>query len=130
MTKEEISTSAAPAAVGAYSQAVAIGDWIFCSGQIALDPNGGGLVGDGDVRRETRQVLENLEGVLKAAGGSLASVVKATIYLADIDDFAAVNEVYGAAFSQQVAPARACVAVRALPKGARVEIDAVARRGA
>jgi 2-iminobutanoate/2-iminopropanoate deaminase len=127
MPVEIIETENAPKAIGPYSQAVAApaGRWVFCSGQIPLDPKTGQMVGGGDVRLETQQVMRNLDEVLRAAGASLASVVKTTIYLADMADFAAVNEVYGTYFSTHP-PARATVQVAALPRGARVEIDAIA----
>ena len=119
-----IATDKAPAALGPYSQAVQAGDLVFCSGQIPLDPVTGELV-SGDIRRETRQVMENLRGVLEACGGRLGQVVRTTIYLVDMADFQAVNEVYGGYFPAEK-PARSTVAVAALPKGVRVEIDAVA----
>lgn len=130
MAAEIIETEGAPKAIGPYSQAVVTpaGRWVFCSGQIPLDPKTGQLVGGGDVRLETHQVIRNLEAVLRAAGTSLASVVKTTIYLTDMADFAAVNEVYGTYFSSR-APARATVQVAALPRGAHVEIDAIATTG-
>lgn len=120
-----IATEAAPAAIGPYSQAVRSGDLLFCSGQIALDPATGAMVGD-DAPAQARQVLKNLAAVLAAGGASCADVVKTTIYLAAMDDFAAVNEVYAEAFGDH-RPARATVAAAGLPKGALVEIDAVAR---
>jgi 2-iminobutanoate/2-iminopropanoate deaminase len=98
---------------------------VFCSGQIPLDPQTGQLVGSGDVRQETHQVMRNLDAVLRAAGASLGAVVKTTIYLVNIADFAAVNEVY-ATYFQTRPPARATVQVAALPRGAQVEIDAIA----
>ncbi len=119
-----IATDKAPAALGPYSQAVQAGELVFCSGQIPLDPVTGELV-SGDIRRETRQVMENLRGVLEACGGRLGQVVRTTIYLVDMADFQAVNEVYGGYFPAEK-PARSTVAVAALPKGVRVEIDAVA----
>jgi reactive intermediate/imine deaminase len=112
--------------VGPYNQAVAAGGLLWCSGQIALDPLAGTLVGGGDVEAETRQVLANLLAVLAAAGVGPAQVVRTTVYLVDLADFARVNALYGEVFGAGVAPARACVQVAALPKGARVEIDAVA----
>ncbi len=124
MSKRVIETAAAPQAIGPYSQAVAVGDWVFCSGQIALDPGTGERV-TGDVQVETRQVLRNLAAVLEAAGASLEAVVKTTVYLRDMDDFPAMNEIYGEFFPQQP-PARATVAARTLPKNVAVEIDAVA----
>lgn len=119
-----IATDQAPAAIGPYSQAVQAGGFVFCSGQIPLDPVTGDMV-SGDIRQETRRVMENLRGVLQAAGCDFGCVVRTTIYLTDMADFPAVNEVYGGYFADQK-PARATVAVAALPKGARVEIDAVA----
>jgi 2-iminobutanoate/2-iminopropanoate deaminase len=124
-----VNTAAAPAPVGPYNQAVRAGGWLHCSGQIALDPNTGVLVGAGDVSSETRQVLANLQAVLKAAGAGPAHVVRTTVYLVDLADFATVNALYSDLFGAGVAPARACVQVAALPKGARVEIDAVAWLG-
>lgn len=121
---KSIVTDQAPAAIGPYSQAVLAGGLLFCSGQIPLNPATGELV-SGDIRRETRQVMENLQGILKASGGHLGQVVRTTIYLVDMADFQAVNEVYGGYFPAEK-PARSTVAVAALPKGARVEIDAVA----
>jgi 2-iminobutanoate/2-iminopropanoate deaminase len=124
--QQAIQTEAAPAPVGPYNQAVAAAGLLWCSGQIALDPHSGALVGDGDVEAETRQVLANLKAVLAAAGVGPAQVLRTTVYLTDLADFARVNALYAEVFSGGVAPARACVQVAALPKGARVEIDAVA----
>jgi 2-iminobutanoate/2-iminopropanoate deaminase len=124
--QQAIQTEAAPAPVGPYNQAVAAAGLLWCSGQIALDPHSGVLVGDGDVEAETRQVLANLKAVLAAAGIGPAQVLRTTVYLTDLADFARVNALYAEVFSGGVAPARACVQVAALPKGARVEIDAVA----
>ena len=121
-----VNTPAAPAPVGPYNQAVVAGGLLYCSGQIALDPVSGTLVGDGDVEAETVQVLSNLQAVLAAAGCSPAQVVRTTVYLVDLDYFARVNHLYAGVFGAGVAPARACVQVAALPKGARVEIDAIA----
>jgi len=123
---EAINTDGAPAPVGPYNQAVKAGGLLFCSGQIALDPATGKLVGDGLVEAETRQVLANLEAVLAAAGCTPAQVVRTTVFLADLADFAAVNQIYAEMFGAGVSPARACVQVAALPKGARIEIDCVA----
>jgi 2-iminobutanoate/2-iminopropanoate deaminase len=127
MTRQIVSTPAAPAAIGPYSQAViATGPRaIFCSGQIPLDPQTGQMVGEGDVEKQTHQVMQNLAAVLQAAGASLEAVVKTTIYLTDLASFAKVNQVYGSYFPQSP-PARATVQVAALPRGAAVEIDAVA----
>lgn len=124
MAKRVISTSSAPAAIGPYSQAIGIGDLVFLSGQIALDPTTGELVGD-DAAAECRQCLDNLQAVLEAAGLGFADVVRTTIYLADLDDFQAVNAIYAERFGD-ARPARATVEVARLPKGARVEIDAIA----
>lgn len=126
--RTRIATSDAPAAIGPYSQAIATGELIFCSGQVALDPASGELVGD-DVRAQTRRALENLSGVLRAGGSSLADVVKTTVFLVDMGDYAAMNEVYGEFFSSEP-PARSAVAVAALPRGARVEVEAIAVRRA
>jgi 2-iminobutanoate/2-iminopropanoate deaminase len=123
---EAVNTPGAPAPVGPYNQAVRAAGMVFCSGQIALDPSTGALVGDGDVEAETRQVLDNLEAVLAAAGVSPQEVVRTTVFLADLADFARVNAIYAERFGAGVAPARACVQVAALPKGARVEIDCIA----
>ena len=122
-------TDGAPAPVGPYNQAVKAGGLLFCSGQIALDPAAGALVGDGDVEAETRQVLANLVAVLQAAGSSPQQVVRTTVFLTDLADFGRVNALYAEVFDGPVAPARACVQVAALPKGARVEIDCVALLG-
>jgi 2-iminobutanoate/2-iminopropanoate deaminase len=123
---KRIRTDDAPKAIGPYSQAIVAGDWVFTAGQIALDPTSGELV-DGGVAAETDRVLRNLKAVLEAAGASLDTVVKTTVFLADLGDYGAVNEVYGRYFTA-MAPARSAVQVAALPKGARVEIEAVARR--
>ncbi|MEI6617034.1 MAG: Rid family detoxifying hydrolase [Cyanobium sp. ELA507] len=124
--QQAINTSAAPAPVGPYNQAVAAAGLLWCSGQIALDPLSGAMVGEGDVEAETRQVLANLQAVLSAAGVGPAQVVRTTVYLVDLADFGRVNALYAELFGAGTAPARACVQVAALPKGARVEIDAVA----
>jgi len=127
MIREIVATPSAPRAIGPYSQAVVVqgARSIYCSGQIALDPETGELVGDGDVAKETHRVMHNLAGVLKAAGASLDAAVKTTIYLTDLANFAAVNAVYATYFTSEP-PARATVQVAALPRGAQVEIDAVA----
>lgn len=111
-----IETTYAPKAVGPYSQAIRAGNWVYCSGQISQD---------GDVAQQTTQVLKNLAAVLEAAGCTLSNVVKTTVYLADMNDFAAVNTIYANAFGDH-RPARACVQVARLPKDVRVEMDAVA----
>ena len=127
MTRQIVSTPAAPAALGPYSQAVVVSGarTIYCSGQIPLDPQSGQMVGEGDVEKQTHRVMQNLAAVLQAAGSSLEAVVKTTIYLTDLANFAAVNQVYGSYFPQ-TPPARATVQVAALPRGAAVEIEAVA----
>ncbi len=129
MSRRVISTPHAPPAIGPYSQAILSQGFLFLSGQIALDPATGQMIGGGDVRAEAEQVLSNAKAVLEAGGVSLAEVVKATIFLVDMGDFAVVNEVYGHAFSGIVPPARSTIAVAALPRGARVEIEFVAKVG-
>ena len=129
MPAQAITTSAAPAPVGPYNQAVLAGGWLYCSGQIPLDPDSGEMVGAGDVAAETEQVLKNLVAVLKEAGATPADVVRTTVFLADLSDFQTVNGLYAEVFGDGVSPARACVQVAALPKGARVEIDCVAWLG-
>ena len=124
MTTQRILTTDAPAPIGPYNQAIRAGGFLFCSGQIPLDVATGELV-PGDVTAQTRQVMKNVAAVLAAADATFAHVVKTTIYLVDMNDFAAVNLVYGEAFDAE-APARSTVAVAALPKGARVEIEVVA----
>jgi 2-iminobutanoate/2-iminopropanoate deaminase len=126
MPNQTVSTDKAPKAIGPYSQAIVAGELIFVSGQIPLDPQTQQMV-QGDVRAQTERVMENLAGVLAAAGVGFANVVKASIFLADLNDFAAVNEVYGKRFPT-APPARSTVQVAALPKGARVEIDVIAVR--
>ncbi|WP_017326556.1 RidA family protein [Synechococcus sp. PCC 7336] len=122
-----ILTSAAPAPVGPYNQAIAVqGSMVFTAGQIALDPVTGEIVSD-DIAAQTERVLENLAAVLAAAGSSLANTVKTTVYLADMNDFAAMNEVYSRYFTG-IVPARSCVEVARLPKDVRVEIEAIALR--
>ena len=122
--KNAIATTEAPQAIGPYSQAVSAAPWLFCSGQIGLDPATGALAAGG-IEAETQRVLENLRAVLAAAGATLDSVVRTTIYLGDLADFARVNEIYARYFRAPF-PARATVGVAALPRGARVEIDAIA----
>jgi 2-iminobutanoate/2-iminopropanoate deaminase len=129
MVPEPISTPSAPRAIGPYSQAIRVGELIFLSGQIALDPATGELVGRSDVRAQAEQVLDNLRAVLEAAGSGFANVVRSTIYLTDLEDFAVVNEVYRKRFEGLPPPARTTVQVAALPLGAKVEIDMIAVRG-
>jgi len=126
MNKRAVRTAEAPAPVGPYSQAIVAGDFVFCAGQIALDPATGALVAGG-IRYETARVLENLLAVLREAGCSMENVVKTTIYLRDMNDFAAVNEVYGT-FFKDTPPARATVQAARLPRDAGVEIDCIALR--
>lgn len=122
--KRVVKTSSAPAAIGPYSQAVIGGGMVFCSGQIALDPATGEMAGR-DVASQTRRVLQNLREVLKSAGASLEDVVKTTVFLRDMNDFGAMNEVYAEFFSERP-PARAAVQAARLPKDALVEIEAIA----
>lgn len=122
--REPVTTSAAPAAIGPYSQAIKAGDFLFASGQIPLDPATGALV-SGGIAEQTHRVLKNLAGVLEAAGIGFDKVVKTTVYLSDMADFAAVNEIYGTYFPQP-APARATIQAARLPRDVKVEIDLVA----
>lgn len=122
--RDAISTTDAPQAIGPYSQAIRAGNLLFASGQIPIDPASGAVVA-GDIAAQTRRVFENIAGVLKAAGGSFDHVVKTTVFLADMNDFAAMNAVYGEYFSQP-APARSTVQVARLPRDAKVEIEIVA----
>jgi 2-iminobutanoate/2-iminopropanoate deaminase len=126
MTRQAVSTTAAPGAVGPYSQAITTDAFVFCSGQVGLDPTTGELV-PGGVEAEAERVIRNLEAVLDAAGCSLADVVKTTCFLADINDFATFNGIY-ARFWPDAPPARSTFGVAALPRGARVEIEAIAVR--
>jgi 2-iminobutanoate/2-iminopropanoate deaminase len=122
--KKIISTSEAPAAIGPYSQAVRSGNFLFCSGQIPLDPKSG-QIASGDIAIQTRRVLDNIGAVLKADGLAFENIVKTTIFLTDLADFQTVNETYGSYFKQQP-PARSTVQVSALPKGAKIEIEVIA----
>lgn len=126
--KTAIETTQAPSAIGPYSQAVAVGQWVFCSGQIGIDPQTGALVAGG-VEVETRRALENLREVLKKAGLGFDGVVKTTLFIIDLAEFDVVNRVYGEHFAMPY-PARSTVQVAALPRGARIEIEAVAVRKA
>jgi 2-iminobutanoate/2-iminopropanoate deaminase len=124
MEQKKITTPHAPAAIGPYNQAICFGQFIYTSGQIALDPVSGELSGE-DVQAQTHRVLKNLQAVLESAGGSLASVIKTTVFLAHMSDFQAMNTVYAGYFSG-IAPARSTVAVAELPRKALVEIECVA----
>ena len=124
MIRETISTDKAPKAIGPYEQAIKIGDFVYTAGQIPIDPITGNLVAGG-IAEQTRQVLENLKAVLEAAGSSVDKVIKATVFLKNIADFAALNEIYGE-YLGKAKPARSTVAVADLPRGALVEIDLVA----
>jgi 2-iminobutanoate/2-iminopropanoate deaminase len=125
--KQIIKTESAPQAIGPYSQAIRVGGFVFASGQIPLDPATGKLV-EGSITEQTDQVLRNLSALLEAAGTGLDRVVKTTVFLADMNDFAAMNEVYGRYFSKD-APARSTVEAARLPRDARVEIEAIAEAG-
>jgi len=124
MKKREVKTNRAPNPVGPYSQAVIAGDFVFCSGQIAINQSTGAIV-ESDIESETMQVMENLKAVLESAGSSLYMVVKTTIFLGNMDDFARVNEVYGRYFGE-IPPARSTVEIARLPKVANVEIECIA----
>ena len=124
---EEIRSADAPAPVGPYAQAVAVGEWVFASGQIPLHPESGELVA-GEIEAQTERVLDNLAAVLEAAGSSLARVVRTTVYLTDLSLFARMNAVYARRFGGSPLPARSTVQAAALPRGAAVEIDAIALR--
>ncbi len=126
---EAIETQFAPKPVGPYNQAVLVENFLYCSGQIALDPSTGEMVGDGNIEEETKQVLKNLIAVVKAAGGESSNVIRTTIYLTDLNDFSKVNQIYAEAFDNKVTPARACIEVSNLPKGGKIEIDCIAWLG-
>jgi 2-iminobutanoate/2-iminopropanoate deaminase len=125
--RQQVTTTSAPAAIGPYSQAIRAGNLLFVSGQVAIDPATGQLV-QGDIGTETRRVFQNIGEILKAAGASFDAVVRTTVYLQDMNDFSAMNEVYATFFSAP-APARATVQVARLPRDARVEIDVIAMLG-
>jgi 2-iminobutanoate/2-iminopropanoate deaminase len=127
MDRKVINTDAAPKAIGPYSQAIEAGGFVFCSGQIPLDPRTGKLV-EGDVAVQAKRILDNFEAVLKAAGSSLSRTVKLTVYLTSMGDFEALNKVLAERFTQDP-PARAVVQVSALPKGAALEMDLTAIKG-
>ena len=127
MTRNVIRTDNAPAPVGPYNQAIAAsGQLIFVAGQIPLDPKTGEIVGGNDVVQQTEQVMTNLEAILTAAGATTQDIVKTTVFLADMNDFAAMNQVYARYFQEESAPARACVQVSRLPKDVLVEIECIA----
>jgi 2-iminobutanoate/2-iminopropanoate deaminase len=127
MNKQVINTRQAPAPVGPYNQAIAAsGQMLFVSGQIPLNPTNGELIGAGDITKQTQQVLTNLTAILTAAGVTCENVVKTTVFLADMNDFATMNAVYSQHFDEATAPARACVQVSRLPKDVLVEIDCIA----
>lgn len=125
--KKVINTDKAPAAIGPYSQAIKAGDFIYTSGQIPIDPSSGALV-SGDIKAQAEQSLKNLKAVLEAGGFAMSDVIKTTVFITDMANFAAVNEVYAKYFDNDY-PARSCVAVKELPKAALVEIEAVAFKG-
>ncbi len=124
-----IKTHSAPLPVGPYNQAILADKWLYCSGQIALNPNTGEMVGNGDIEEETKQVLKNLLAVLTEAGANPQNIVKTTIFLTDLKNFNKVNQLYAEIFKDGISPARACVEVSGLPKGGKVEIDCVAWLG-
>ena len=124
MEKKIVATPKAPAAIGPYSQAIRSGDFLYTSGQISLDPETMKMI-TGDIEMETEKVLKNIEAILKADGLDLNNIIKTTVYLTDLSEFTRMNQVYEKFFSE-TKPARACVQVTALPKGAKVEIDAIA----
>ena len=124
MELKKVSTQNAPAAIGPYSQAIQVGDFVFTSGQIPLDPATGNMVGE-NITEQTEQVMKNLGAVLTAAGTSYENSIKTTCFLADMNDFAAFNAVYAKYFT--TCPARSCVAVKTLPKGALVEVEVIAK---
>ena len=126
---EPIETNSAPKPVGPYNQAVLVENWLYCSGQIALDPSTGVMIGNGNIEEETRQVLKNLMAVVEAAGGKNSNVIRTTIYLTDLNDFAKVNAIYAETFGGSASPARACVEVSNLPKGGKIEVDCIAWLG-
>ncbi len=126
---EPIETNSAPKPVGPYNQAVLVENWLYCSGQIALDPATGVMIGNGNIEEETRQVLKNLMAVVEAAGGESSNVIRTTIYLTDLNDFAKVNAIYAETFGGSASPARACVEVSNLPKGGKIEVDCIAWLG-
>ena len=125
MKPQPISTSLAPDAIGPYSQAIRVGDFLFCSGQIPLDPKSMKVI-EGGIREQTQRVMENIAGILKAAGMDFSNVIKATLFIVDMSQFQEVNEIYAQYFKGETLPVRSCVAVKALPKGVQVEIEVLA----
>lgn len=125
MKKTAIQTPGAPAAIGPYSQAIIAGDYLFVSGQLPIDPQSGVFPGD-DIVAQTKQSLENIKAILLAAGSDMSKIVKTTVFMQDMSEFAAMNEVYGTYLVGEALPARAAVQVAALPKGARIEIEVIA----
>ncbi len=125
-SKQVIKTSQAPEPVGPYNQAIKAGNFIYCSGQIAIDPISNEISYLGDIEKETFQVLKNLSAVLNAGGAKLEDVIKTTIFLTDLNHFQIVNKIYSEFFKTEMPPARACVEVSSLPKGVSIEIDCVA----
>lgn len=125
-SRSTVTTPLAPAAIGPYSQGILVGDRLYVSGQIAIDPETGSMI-DGSVEEETERVLDNVEAVLKAASMTFANVVRCEVYMSDMDDYAQINEVYGRYFNEQP-PARQALEVAELPRGARVEISCIAVR--
>ena len=128
-SKIAVKTEKAPIPVGPYNQAIKAGGFIYCSGQIAINPETNLIDGLGDIKAETKQVLKNIEAVLDAGGASIQDVIKTTIFLTDLDNFQIVNSIYSDFFKGEITPARACVEVSSLPKGVLVEIDCVAFLG-
>ncbi len=124
MKRQVIVTDKAPGAIGPYSQAIRIANLLYTSGQIAIDPQSGQFI-DGDIVAQTEQVMKNLRAVLEAGGSSMANVVKTVVFLNDMNDFSTMNEIYGRYFESNY-PARSCVAVKSLPKGAKIEVEVVA----
>jgi 2-iminobutanoate/2-iminopropanoate deaminase len=128
MPKKRIHTEQAPKPVGPYSQAVDVDGWLYVAGQVPIDPATGTWV-KGDIAQQTERVLQNVQAILETAGGRLQDVVKTTVYMADLGEFAAMNEVYGRYFNDACPPARATIEAKNLPGGAKLEIDAIARVG-
>ena len=129
MAKQRIHTEQAPRPVGPYSQAVAVDGWLYVAGQVSIDPATGNWV-KGDIAAQTERVLQNVQAILAAAGGGLQDVVKTTVYMADLGEFAAMNDVYARYFNDACPPARATIEAKQLPGGAKLEMEAIARVGA